>query len=124
MFCQHLSKAIIKETQDTLVESMADWMNKVSHPLASTPGPSLTARATEAPFLSEPVSWFLLPQGYSEDAMLLEASTLKKMQTDVGEETVRAPRSVPQPFSLGNGERPCRCEKTGLDGEERRRGSS
>lgn len=38
------------------------------------------------------------------------------MQTNVGEETVRAPRSVPQPFSLGNRERLCR-----LDGEERRR---
>lgn len=48
--------------------------------------------------------------------MLLEVSTLKKMQTNVGEETVRAPRSVPQPFSLGNRERLCR-----LDGEERRR---
>lgn len=28
MFCQQLSKAIIKETQSTLIEAMAGWLNK------------------------------------------------------------------------------------------------
>lgn len=28
MFCQQLSKAIIKETQNTLIQAMAGWLNK------------------------------------------------------------------------------------------------
>lgn len=28
MFCQQLSKAIIKETQSTLIEAMAGWLNE------------------------------------------------------------------------------------------------
>lgn len=28
MFCQQLSKTVIKETQNTLIEAMAGWLNK------------------------------------------------------------------------------------------------